>query len=296
MGSGGASCTQEVSKKTFQLAIGEEQSRLEIEATLIDTMGFPDPDPEKAAKHYDSVIECCNEQLNAIVWLVKSERELHSLVEQYKVLLREFNNAKPPIIMIVNGLENYEDDEERQERKAHDIEQSTRFGEAIAEAAGVSVLKTIAGAEKADLKRNCQNLIISLQGIPRKSSKMKTFTQLEMEIESHMDQETNANKEMEKRQEALTKKKQNIVDLKSHINTLKEQQRSVKEYILGTAPTEEMIAAAENNLQKLEDELIEEKTKHAQASSRRHHLNEAWQKTVEAFDNLKQALQWRSKL
>jgi len=217
VGSGGGSCTQKVTKKELTL----EHNGRAFRTILTDTMGFPDPNPEKAAGYYNSVIEECNQSYNAIVWLIRSERELHVLVSQYKVLMREFNNAVPPVIVVVNGLENYEDDDERKERKPKDLDEGYKFGQSIAKAAGVEVAKIIVGAEKADLKGKVKNeLALSLLGTTPKTSSMKTFKVLQDEVAQCKSQADQVALEMQKREEAEAKIQQNITALRLHVQYL----------------------------------------------------------------------------
>jgi len=96
------SCTQEVSLQQFRLKEGGSEMTL----NLVDTMGFPDPDPQKALQYYDAVVTACNQPLNAIVWLVKMERAIKPLFEMYNVLLREFKSAGPQIVLVVNTFSN----------------------------------------------------------------------------------------------------------------------------------------------------------------------------------------------
>lgn len=217
-GSGGGSCTQKISDKVFDL----EYKGNNFQVKLVDTMGFPDPNPKNAAAYYDSVINCCNQPLNAILWLVRCERELHALVAQYKVLMREFNNARPPIIVIVNGIESYDDDDHREERKHKDTMASEAFGWSIAKAAGIEVAKVIPGAEKSDLKNQVkENLAMSLSGTTSRASRMKTFKQLHDELAQCTNEEQTAELEMQKQREAEAKKRQNIADQEEHIAGLK---------------------------------------------------------------------------
>lgn len=218
VGAGGASCTQEVSQKVYVLK-HEGQAFC---VTLVDTMGFPDPNPANTAAYYDSVIECCNRPLNAIIWLVRCERKLHSLVAQYKVLMRELNNASPPIIVVVNGTENYDDDDDRDERKDTDTQRSLEFGRSIASAAGISPFRIIAGAEKLDLKTTVKTSIaMSLGGTAPRTSNMQTFSQLQNEMEQCQNQEAAAKLEMKKQRMAEAKHEQNIVDHQAYIGRLK---------------------------------------------------------------------------
>eukprot|EP00419_Tripos_fusus_P085581 CAMPEP_0172857364 /NCGR_PEP_ID=MMETSP1075-20121228/64583_1 /TAXON_ID=2916 /ORGANISM="Ceratium fusus, Strain PA161109" /LENGTH=397 /DNA_ID=CAMNT_0013704683 /DNA_START=62 /DNA_END=1253 /DNA_ORIENTATION=+ len=222
VGAGGRACTQEVITRDFAL----EVDGVEFQATLIDTMGFPDPDPKQAAARYDDVINCCNKPLNAIVWLVRCERELAGLVEQYKVLMREFNNANPPIIMVVNGTESYEDEDERRDKKESDLSASIQFGKDIAEAAGIRVLKIIPGAEKKDLKLNCKELSFSLIGTTPKGSAMKTFAQLKDQMQLNNDPEKIADLELQKMREQNGKVRKNIQALKDQVHELERKKRA----------------------------------------------------------------------
>eukprot|EP00812_Abedinium_dasypus_P000579 NODE_1067_length_1252_cov_411.255639.p1 GENE.NODE_1067_length_1252_cov_411.255639~~NODE_1067_length_1252_cov_411.255639.p1 ORF type:complete len:351 (-),score=52.02 NODE_1067_length_1252_cov_411.255639:183-1154(-) len=213
VGAGGESCTKDVQRQTFNMAVGEGT----VNVTLVDTMGFPDPDKSKAAVFYDQVVDAIRQPLHAIVWVVKMEREIHTLVEGYAVLMREFNNAGPPIFIVVNGMETYEDDEERAEMKAEHLNASECFGYNIAKAAGVEVARVFAGAEKADLKGKVKNeLGTSLQGSElRPSPSLRTFNDLEMERNRLTSQKDAIENERRRLEEADSKKRQNIADMES---------------------------------------------------------------------------------
>merc|ERR1712039_922506 len=129
--------------------------------------GFPDTDQTKAIEYYDKVVRACNQPLNAILWVVKKERAVPTLLSQYEVLMKEFKRAAPPLILIVNGQECYEDDDERQEQKEKDLQASFDFGVQVLEQTGLSsaAMNIIAGAEKKDLKGRIKNkLAVLLQG------------------------------------------------------------------------------------------------------------------------------------
>merc|ERR1711879_891014 len=119
----------------------------------------------------------CNEPLNAIIWLVKEEGAFHTVLHQYQLLLREFNNAAPPIILVVNGQEDYEDQEEREENLEKDRQRGYEFGLKCAHAAGISVSKIIVSTTKPDLKAAADDIYYSLASQAKKSA-LKSYAEL----------------------------------------------------------------------------------------------------------------------
>merc|ERR1712093_245909 len=113
------------------------------------------------------------------------ERQVPHLVQNYRVLLREFQMATPPIILVVNGYQNYKNEAVRERKKDGDLRQALNFGMAVAEEIGLNFVKVIAGAEKADLgERIRDELCATLAGTTPKTSSIKTFEQLEEELTS----------------------------------------------------------------------------------------------------------------
>merc|ERR1712039_629275 len=100
------SCTQKCSSKDFTMNVNGRDYSIE----LTDTMGFPDPDVKKARRFYNEVVKECNKECNAILWVHKASRSQFPIIEQLKVLLREFNNCAPPIVLIMNGCEAHDFD------------------------------------------------------------------------------------------------------------------------------------------------------------------------------------------
>jgi len=174
-GGGGQSCTKNVSAQQFDLD--------GLKVTLTDTMGFPDPDPQYAESYYNQVVAACNAPLNAIVWLIRMEREIPQVLDMYSVLLKEFANANPPIIIVVNGFQCYEDDEEREEKKAEHLKLAYDFGMSVAKKIEMPCAKIIVGAEKVDLKEKVRReLGATLAGTMPKTSNIKSFAQLGAEL------------------------------------------------------------------------------------------------------------------
>merc|ERR1712048_1330761 len=187
---------------------GKEKTSINLD--LVDTPGFPDTNKKNAQKYYDAAIDACKQPLNGIIWLVKQERALHTTMEQYRLLLREFNNAGPPIIMVVNGQENYADEEEREEKIEADRKNAYEFGWQCAGAAGISPSKILISTTKQDLKNVAEEEYLALLAYKPKSSSLKTFGELKKELK---DCKTSADRiALEKRalQVALNKKKEAI--------------------------------------------------------------------------------------
>merc|ERR1712217_940849 len=121
---------------------------------------------------------------NAIIWLVKQEGACQTVLHQYQLLLREFNNAAPPIILVVNGQENYEDQEEREANLKKDRQRGYEFGLQCAHAAGISVSKIIVSTTKPDLKAAADDIYYSLALSQAKKSALKSYAELKEEISS----------------------------------------------------------------------------------------------------------------
>jgi len=199
----GASCTKEVSNKTFDFIVGEGRKKRNLKLVLVDSPGFPDPEAGKAVEFYDAVVRAARQPLNAIVWLVKQERSVHAVMKQYEVLLREFNVAAPPIILFVNGQENYEDDEEKQDRIKADTEDAKLFGQACARAAGLSVAHMFVSTTKPDMKKTAQDVFLAALASDPKASDLKTYEELEAEASACKDEAASAKLEISKIDEAI---------------------------------------------------------------------------------------------
>merc|ERR1712217_505057 len=118
---------------------------------------------------------------NAILWINKPSRDNLAILEQLSVLMREFNNAAPPIVLIMNGceahdfkcpkppkkgkdkekyqtqLDEYEEKLEAYEKEVADWKQLHRnahfkMGQDLADAADVKIMNIMAGADRADLR------------------------------------------------------------------------------------------------------------------------------------------------
>lgn len=210
--SGAGSCTQSVFKQIRKVLMrrGDEQTSMNI--VLVDTPGFPGPDPMNAIPFFDAVIHACNEPFNAIIWMVKEERACHTVLEQYGLLLREFNNAQPPIIMVVNGMENYDDEAEREEKLDEHKQKAYEFGRQCADAAGISVRKIITSTTKPDLKMAASEVAFALAWFPAKRSSLKSYAELEEERSRCQTNHESIQLEVSKLQAAIDKKESDIVE------------------------------------------------------------------------------------
>lgn len=106
----GESCTQVVREQTVTYEEGMHR------VTFVDTMGWPDPDRSKAADMYDDVVRDAinhSKGLNCLVWVVSSGRKNHDIYKTYKAFMKEMRQASCPILMVVNGTENFSADRKR---------------------------------------------------------------------------------------------------------------------------------------------------------------------------------------
>jgi len=213
-GAGGNSCTQKVATKEFMMK-GEGGMELKIELT--DTMGFPDPDPSKAKEYYDQVIEECNKELNAIVWIMKPERTDATKYKKLEVLMREFNRAKPPVILVVNGCENYAPDlklkpKVLQKQKNIARKEHESIAQELVQQTGVSVMKPyIVGADIDDLYGGSKHMLFKmLQGTTPQKSEMRTLKQVYARHAAAKTDEERAKLAEEDAKQALDKEKGNV--------------------------------------------------------------------------------------
>ena len=96
------------------------------------------------------------------MWLVKQEPASHRVLQQHRMLLREFNNTEPQIIMVVNGIENYDDEWEKAERMQEDRQKGYEFDPECARAAGINASKIIVSTTKPELKAAADDVYYSL--------------------------------------------------------------------------------------------------------------------------------------
>lgn len=220
VGSGNVSVTKNIANLQFHLP---EQG---LTVNLTDTMGFPDTDPATARVFYDTVVKECNKEQSAIVWIHKAARDNHGIISQLKVLLREFNQAAPPIYLIINGTENLSGlfnipKKERLTLMAELRESHKLIGEEIAQKAGLKIAGCIAGADIGDLttvvkKDLCRLLMCST---PQESN-IKCLAQVEAEMKACDTAEKKAAYEKEKSQVYRDKAKKDQVDLENRIGHL----------------------------------------------------------------------------
>merc|ERR1712066_259626 len=83
-----------------------------VRLTLIDTMGFPDPDSDKAAIYYDMVVtKAVNDPdgLNAVVWILDGgqSRKDKEAMQRFAVLMNQLASCRCKFIVVVNGKQRY---------------------------------------------------------------------------------------------------------------------------------------------------------------------------------------------
>ena len=229
-GSTADSCTQEVQRKVIILKQKDQEGQEhQLHLTVVDTPGFPDTDPEKAQKYYDKVVSACNQPLNAIILVVKPERATHDLLYKYRVLLREFNNAGPPIFMVANGTENYSgiiNEQNKKEKKETDRCNFGKFANRVVEESHVAVARIFVSTEIADIQSEVkEQLFMALGGTDPTGSNMKTSQQLLDEVEEAKRKDESAELEVQKMNEEEDKQRRNIEQLESTLEWWEECRR-----------------------------------------------------------------------
>ena len=147
-------------------------------------------------------------------------RACHTVLEQYKLLLREFNNARPQIIMVVNGVKNYDDDYEKAERIQEDRQKGYEFGLERARAAGISVSKMIISTTKPDLRAAADDVYYSLAISTPKKSSLKSYADLEKEMSELKTASEKVQYEIKKMNENIEKMKSDIEEEKEFASTV----------------------------------------------------------------------------
>lgn len=171
--SGAGSGTQEVMRKSF----AQKLDGRPIKLTLIDTMGFPDPDRKKAAKYYDKVVEAVSAPVNAVVWVVKCDRQLSSDLKRYSIMMKEFVSLKVPLIMLVNNRGYYDEDEE--DKREEDRRHCRMLAEEMEQQTDLKFTVIIVSAEKNELRsRVKQQMALYLGSTKPKSSELRTYASL----------------------------------------------------------------------------------------------------------------------
>lgn len=96
---------EDVEKKTIR-AVGKANT---VKLTIVDTMGFPDPNPKDTVKFYEDVVKDAVNRpggLHALVWVLKQDRENEKIYKMYTAFMNELGAANCKLIMIINGTEN----------------------------------------------------------------------------------------------------------------------------------------------------------------------------------------------
>lgn len=205
-------CTTEVNEQNFTLKL---EGGGEMQMTLVDTMGFPDPDPARALEFYDRVVKACRQPLNAIIWVHKAGRKNIEDVAKMRALMQEFNNAKPPIYHVVNGCENYarKRGAEKENKKAEARKIHFADGQEMVKASGIQVTHIIAGADIDDLYDLVKvRLAVLLANTTPEASELKTHEDLDAEIKACKTEDDKLKLDIRKSEEAAKKAEKNVVE------------------------------------------------------------------------------------
>ena len=155
------------------------------------------------------------------MWLVKQEPASHRVLQQHRMLLREFNNTEPQIIMVVNGVENYDDEWEKAERMQEDRQKGYEFGLERARAAGISVSKMIISTTKPDLRATADDVYYSLGIFTPKESSFKSYADLEKVTSDLKTASEKVQYEIKKMNEKIEKMKSDIEEEKEFASTVR---------------------------------------------------------------------------
>lgn len=216
----GCACTQRVAHKTFTL---NSANGTPMQICLVDTMGFPDPDPDKALEYYDHVVAACKQPLNAIVWVHKANREDFKTIETLQSLMREFNRAVPPIYLVLNGCENFEmlGPKKRAEKKKEILDAHRTIAEDLVKLSGIQVAHKLVGATVKDL-HGCikHEMAVLLAGTTQRASSMKTHKELGAELAACTTDVQRKALEVKKVDEAKAKAEDNVRSLQGRMESL----------------------------------------------------------------------------
>jgi len=185
---GAGSCTQRVMRKSFDQLLGDRPVKL----TLIDTMGFPDPNRTKAVEYYDKVVEAVSDPINAVIWVLKCDRQLASDMQKYTTMMEEFQSLKVPLIMLMNNRGNYviDDDDEDDRRDADrrreaDRKQCSEDALFIQDEVGVRASGVIVSAERKEFSGRVKvEMARLLSHTTPKTSQLRTMSQLKSSLEA----------------------------------------------------------------------------------------------------------------
>jgi len=171
-----------------------------VKVTLVDTMGFPDPDPRMAAPFYDAVVtEAVNapQGLNALVWVLKSERQQNELYALYAAFLRELAQAECRLMLVVNGMENYAmlkrkgKEQQLENQRAIDQKNMQESGQKVIDFIGLANMSGVNGLKRdipiiasTDMDWLCDEmpswLMAYLDNTKCEKSKVMTFQEMDL--------------------------------------------------------------------------------------------------------------------
>jgi len=156
---GKGACTKDVASKVFsRYVIGNDGKEYQVNLTLVDTPGFPDPSGNVEIN--DAVIDAIRQSLNAVVWVVKpGSSSSYGVTQQERLLFDEFQRLSVPIFQLVNGRNHYTDAAERKKMFRADKAQMLVYADEMAKAAGLSIQGRFISATKPDLKDETQAII-----------------------------------------------------------------------------------------------------------------------------------------
>lgn len=223
----GQSCTQiggEWERKNFkEILIDDGKKKHALQ--LIDTPGFPDPNPDNAATYYDYVVQKCNEPINGVIFCMKPERECGDILERYKTLLQEFTRLTVPLIVIMNGTEpqkkKREKEEDYQNRRLEGLKNFRDTGRRIMRESNLharEILVSYCIDDLADLGKDVARILSSVKPSP---SNVRTYKEVCDELDRCKDSKYAAESKINREKERIQKCRQDINSLQEEISTLK---------------------------------------------------------------------------
>jgi len=225
----GQSCTQaggvweERNAKTINISDGKHVHKLEV----VDTPGFPDPDPQKAADYYDYVIAKCRQPINGVVFVMKPERACVDILQRYEDLLKEFIYLEVPLIILVNGFEpaqrKREKDADFAKRREDGMKAFYDIARNVAKKAKLHAREILVSFCMDDLEAIGKDLAGILSMSPPRSSRLKTFLDVKRELEAVKNKEEAARKKIDYEERRIEKCKKDIQELESAIRVARAQ-------------------------------------------------------------------------
>lgn len=256
------SCTQAVMACDFNMT----RSGRCFSVRALDTPGFPDTDPEQAVARYDEVIQVCKSPLHAVLWVVKYERAIPGTFQLYATLLREFQDLKAPLILVINNFQlacPFDDKEQEQERKGGLFVDMSRFRDQLLETTKLKVLTSFSAMEMKDLA-DVTDWFLPLLGGAKGSPTLRPFAKIKLYFSESRSQKELQLAGVEVLMRTVHGEKEQVARLDTQLDRLKAYRSNPLHFLLVIPPIVYEIqisygrAALESSkrlLEKLEDQL-----------------------------------------